>query len=92
VEEEVPVRPLYRHVRDLLLACRETHADEIDCDESLGFMSGYAEALAEGREVPGALTKVLEHERLCSNCREDCRALVDVLLARQVQGVPGQEP
>ncbi len=65
--------------RALVLACRETHADEIDCEQFLTFLAEYAEARAEGRAVPPALEKVEEHERLCANCREECGALVDLI-------------
>jgi predicted anti-sigma-YlaC factor YlaD len=66
-------------VRALLLACRETHADEIDCEQFLTFAAEYAEARAEGRVLPRALAKVEEHERLCPNCREECGALAELI-------------
>ena len=65
----------------LLRICRETHEDEIDCEQFLTFMAEYAEARAEGRALPPALSKIEEHERLCANCRDECRALVEVLLS-----------
>ncbi len=66
-------------VRALLLACRDTHADEIDCERFLLSLAEYAEARAEGRALPPELAKVEEHERLCANCREECGALVELL-------------
>ena len=66
-------------VRALLLACRETHADEIDCEQYLMFVAEHAEARAEGRALPRALSKIEEHERLCANCREECGALVELI-------------
>jgi len=68
-------------VRALLIVARETHADEIDCEEFLTAMAAYAEARAEGRSLPEALAKAEEHERLCANCREECRALVELIRA-----------
>lgn len=68
-----------RQVRALLLACRETHADELDCEQFLMFLADYAEARAEGRATPTTLAKVEEHERLCANCREECGALVELI-------------
>lgn len=70
-----------QQVRALLLASRETHADEIDCEQFLTFLSECAEARAEGRALPRALAKVEEHERLCANCREECRALIELIRA-----------
>ena len=72
--------PLSDHqVRALLVACRETHADEIDCEQFMAAMAEYAEACAEGGALPARLAKAAEHERLCANCREECRALVELL-------------
>lgn len=66
-------------VRALLLACRETHADEIDCEQFLTSLAEYAEARSEGRALPQSLAKVEEHERLCANCHEECRALIELI-------------
>ncbi len=66
-------------VRALLEATRETHANEIDCEEFLTTMAAYAEARAQGRPLPEALAKAEEHERLCGNCREECRALTELI-------------
>ena len=68
-----------QQVRALLAAVRETHADEIDCEEFLGFMAAYAELRAEGRPLPQELAKVEAHERLCSTCREECQALTSLI-------------
>ncbi len=66
-------------IRALLLACRETHEEEIDCEQFLTGVAEYAEARAEGRAIPPALAKVEAHERLCANCRDECGALVALL-------------
>lgn len=68
-----------RQVRALLVACRETRASEIDCEEFLAAMATFAEARAEGRELSAALAAVAAHERLCGNCHEECSALVELL-------------
>jgi hypothetical protein len=73
-----------QQVRALLLASRETHADEMDCEQFLTFLAEYAEARVEGRALPQALAKVEEHERLCTNCREECGALIELIRAEQV--------
>jgi len=67
--------------RALLLAVRETHAEEIDCQEFLAHMAAYVEARAAGRALSDALTKVAAHERLCGNCSEECRALIELVRA-----------
>jgi hypothetical protein len=72
-----------RQVRALLVASRETHADELDCDEFLAHMAQYAEARAAGRAIPDALVKVEAHDRLCANCAEECAALIELVRAQQ---------
>ena len=68
-----------KQIHALLRACRETHADEVDCEEFLTSMAAYAEARAAGGAIPDALAKVEAHERLCANCAEECTALVELL-------------
>lgn len=68
-----------QQVRALLLACRETHAEELDCEQFLTFLAEYAEARTEGRALPQSLAKAEEHERLCANCHEECRALIELI-------------
>ena len=70
-----------QHIRALLVASRETHADEIDCQEFLTHMAQVAEMRAEGRPLPEPLAKAEAHERLCANCAEECHALVELLRA-----------
>lgn len=74
-----------QQIRALLLACHETHADEIDCEQFLTFLAEYAEVHAEDRVLPPALAKVEEHERLCANCREECGALVELIRAEHAR-------
>ena len=78
-----------QQIRALLLATRETHADEIDCEQFLTFLAEYAEARAEGRTLPQALAKVEEHERLCPNCREECGALIELIRVGTAVEPPG---
>lgn len=68
-----------QQIRALLVACHETQSHELNCEEFLAAMAGYAEARAEGRELAPALAAVAAHERLCINCREELRALVQIL-------------
>lgn len=66
-------------VRSLLLACRETEPTEIDCEAFLTLMAQYVEARAEGHALPPALAGAAAHERLCANCREESRALLEII-------------
>jgi len=66
-------------VRSLLDASRETRDVEIDCDDFLSLMAEYAEVRAGGRAVPEGLEKASAHERLCAACREELRALIEIV-------------
>jgi hypothetical protein len=66
-------------VQSLLNASRETRDVEIDCDEFLSLMAQYAEVRAEGRAVPEGLEQASAHERLCTSCREELAALVEIM-------------
>ena len=71
-------------VRALLSAAGETGDVEIDCDEFLSLMPQYAEVRAEGRAVPqGIFERAAAHERLCSSCREELAALVEIVKPRE---------
>ncbi len=70
-------------VRALLEATRETHDVEIDCDEFLAHMAACAEARSESRPLPEGHERLLEHERLCANCREEMQALLAILAIRE---------
>jgi hypothetical protein len=72
-----------QQVRGLLLAIRETHAEEIDCEQFLALMAAYAEARAANGALPEALARVAAHERLCGNCREECSALIELVQAER---------
>ena len=71
-----------QHVHALLAACQETHPAELTCDEFLASMAAYAELRVTGKEVPPALAAVVAHERLCENCSEECRGLIELLSGR----------
>jgi hypothetical protein len=67
-------------VRALLRAARETRGVELDCEAYLARMAAYAEARADGRKpLPAGFDEVIEHERLCANCREETAALLQML-------------
>jgi hypothetical protein len=66
-------------IRALLLASRETHDVEIDCEEFLGLMATYAEARIEGKPIADELERAHDHERLCANCHEELAALLAML-------------
>jgi hypothetical protein len=66
-------------VRALLIVARETHDVETYCDEFLTVMGRYVEARIAGRPVTEELRKASEHERFCSNCREEVAVLDQML-------------
>jgi hypothetical protein len=68
-----------QQVHGLLVATRETHDDEIDCEQFLTVMAEYVEARHEGRGMPAAFAQAEQHERLCANCREEAHALAGLL-------------
>ncbi len=66
-------------IRALLEASRATNDVELDCEGYLALMGAYGEARAAGRSLPPRFDRVIEHERLCANCREETAALVEML-------------
>jgi hypothetical protein len=67
-------------VRALLLATRETHDSEIDCDELLARLPAYVERRAPAPSADRLeFAEVEAHLRLCRNCREEWQALVSAL-------------
>jgi len=66
-------------IRNLLLATTATHEEEIDCDGFLEALAAYVDLRIEGRTPGPDFVKVQQHERLCANCAEECRAMLDAL-------------
>jgi hypothetical protein len=66
-------------IRALLHVARETRDVEIDCDDFLSLMAEFAEVRVEGRAVPESLEEASAHEKLCSSCREELAALVEIV-------------
>jgi hypothetical protein len=71
------VKLLDRHARSLVLALRETHDVEIDCEEFQSLMPKHAEARCKGRLVVDGLFH--QHERLCGPCREELQVLIEMI-------------
>lgn len=67
-------------IRTLGEVLAETHEHEIDCDEFLAHVAALVELRQLGAPLPSALAPVEAHERLCSNCREECAALARVII------------
>jgi len=80
----MPLRDEQIHA--LLLALRETHVDEIDCEQFRLLMAQYAELRALGDPLPDTMVLVEAHEHLCANCREECDALIEFLRDEQPTG------
>ena len=77
----------HQQIHTLLVACRETHTNELDCEDFLARLAEFAENRAAGKNIPDALSLMLEHERLCPNCAEECRVLVDLIQFDLGEGV-----
>ncbi|MFT3694491.1 MAG: hypothetical protein QM831_15190 [Kofleriaceae bacterium] len=66
-------------IAGLLGVLGETHDHEIDCEQFLDRVARYADLKAANTPIPDELAPVVEHEKLCANCREECAALVDAI-------------
>ncbi len=76
-----PVRPSDQQLRELASLLRLTRPDELNCDEWLDRIGGYAEAVACGRPTPEGSELVEHHLALCVECREEFEALIAALKA-----------
>ena len=56
-----------------------SHPGEITCDEWVGQVGAYVEALARGGDIPAALEVVAHHIELCPQCSEEFEALQEAL-------------
>lgn len=57
----------------------QTRPDEMTCDEWLGHVAEYAEALMKGEPVPPTLAEVERHMAICPNCTEEFKCLLAAL-------------
>lgn len=52
-----------------------TQDDEINCEQCLARVAGFAERQLAGRSVPEGLKAVEHHLAVCAECREEYEAL-----------------
>jgi len=69
-------------LRELLNVVLSTTPDEIDCDELLARIATCLESLGPNDEIPAEFAAVSQHLEICSECREEYQALVEILRSR----------
>jgi hypothetical protein len=66
-------------IRALLQAVSRTRDQELNCDECLGEVGGFAELTLRGRPVEDAYDLVQQHLQICDECREEFVLLLEAL-------------
>jgi hypothetical protein len=66
-------------IRDLLQTVSLTRDHELNCDECLGEVGGFAELTLAGRPVEDAYDLVEQHLQICGECREEFALLLKAL-------------
>ena len=72
------MKPTREQLRELLRVVAATEPQEIDCEEFLARVGAYLEGAKPTGEPPAALLQVAQHLEICSECREEYDALVDL--------------
>ena len=70
-----------RSIEGLLRLVGLTREEEIDCDECLSRVAEFAERELAERSIPEGLEAVQHHLSVCTDCREEYRALQKALEA-----------
>jgi len=65
----------------LLGVCKETHDEEIDCEQFFALAARLVELRLSGVAPGDEFRAACEHERLCSHCREEMDALTEMVRA-----------
>ena len=68
-------------VQELMHMLQHTRADEISCDEVFELLDYYTEIIARGEDAASLLPLIKHHLDMCSDCREEYEALLEVLEA-----------
>ena len=66
-------------IRALLQAVGRTRDQELNCDECLAEVGGFAELTLKGRPVEDAYDLVQQHLQICDECREEFALLLKAL-------------
>ena len=72
------MKPTRAQLQELLRVVAATEPREIDCEEFLERVGALLEALEPGSEPPPELRLVSQHLEVCSECRADFEALVEL--------------
>ena len=72
------MKPIREQLRELLRVVAATEPQEIDCEEFLARVGAYLEEMKPTGEPPAELRRVAQHLEICSECREEFDALVDL--------------
>ncbi len=68
-------------IRALLQAVRQTRDHELNCEECLAQLGGFAELTLKGRSVQEAYDLVRQHLQICGECGEEFTLLLKALEA-----------
>jgi len=68
-----------REVDELLQLIRLTKEEEIDCGECLEKIAVFADRELAGQSIPKSLDAVADHLEICSECRDEYKALQKAL-------------
>ena len=72
------MKPTRAQLQELLRVVAATEPREIDCEEFLSRVGVFLEGLEPASEPPPELRLVSQHLEVCSECREDFEALVEL--------------
>ncbi len=74
------MKPTHEQLLELLRVVAATAPREIDCEEFLARVGPFLEGLERGSELPPELRPISQHLEICSECREEFEALVQLHL------------
>ena len=72
------MKPTRAQLQELLRVVEATEPREIDCEEFLARVGAFLEGLERGGEPPPELRLVSQHLEICSECREEFDAMVEL--------------
>lgn len=72
------MKPTREQLQELLRTVAATAPREIDCEEFLDRVGAALEGLESGGEPPPELRLVSQHLEVCTECREEFDALVEL--------------
>lgn len=70
---------------ELLRLLEVTEVEEIDCSEFLSRVAGFVERM-EAKGTPPGYEAVLQHMKVCVECRDECESLIRALQEEEGDG------